>query len=775
MLTTDLLTNNLNDVVTYKEYFAALGYQPKDKIYFRRFKDQGESDGGGNYDQELRFIDNILPTLHRVNDDNNGIFYVVNGGGQRKELVKEAKALFTDFDDFPFNEQIRRLNDFKYEPSIIVKTQKSLHCYWILTGDKDINKWDALQLRMIQHFESDPTIKDRNRVMRLYGFDHHKADPVRVTLIKFTPELVYTMQQFDEILPALQKTAKKATTGTAKRDPGEIIPHGRRHQYVVSRIGYYVAKLPDATENIIFQAVYQDFLENCEQIPQDDPAEFERRYLPAIRKYQSNADEARKDPQFYSKAMSAWKDEHPGEEWETSGATWADAEAAYYKHKELEDRITAGLKEWRKNRVQASESILNDEAGEISTTEEKTQENADFLFKQWAAGEPIPDTPDGTSPTAFFTAHGYLTPEGIPTERGQAIIDAPAEDPAPAENSLSTGKRTFNAAEYLQKYYTGDLTYFSQYKGRKTGIHEDIDKHLTLYPGLAVLGGASSLGKTTFAVNLIDKLLERGETVLFFSLEQLPIEIITKHLAKRVYSIDPFSKLTNLDIKNGAGGPDLEQAKTDFMDTAAKYRLITGDFRTTAANIAEYVERYRQAHDDIKPIVIIDYLQLIAPPKDFKGGIREAIDENLKTLKDMQKNNGLFVLVISSFNRSSNYEPVSYESFKETGMIEFTCDYVLGLQLSVLDADNTAFYSKTGPKGGSMARPDNEKKAIIATEQKKLPKPVEFVCLKNRNGKQYFTAYFDYYPQYDVYIPQQEFKSFSTDLFETPAEEIEII
>jgi hypothetical protein len=262
------------------------------------------------------------------------------------------------------------------------------------------------------------------------------------------------------------------------------------------------------------------------------------------------------------------------------------------------------------------------------------------------------------------------------------------------------------------------------------------------------------LGKTTFVVNLIDRLLDRGETVLYFSLEQLPIEIITKSLARKIYEKDPFTDLTNIDIKNGATSPELEEIKREYAAHATRYQIITGSFRTTAADIVEYVEKYRQTHDgeDCKPIVIIDYLQLIAAPAGFRGGIREYTDENIKALKDMQKRNGLFVLMISNFNRSSNYEPVSYESFKETSMIEYTCDYIWGLQLSILDAENDDFYTVIGSKGGRSERPLDQKRKMVNEAQAETPKRVEFVSLKNRNGKQFFKAFFDYFPQYDCYM-----------------------
>ena len=346
-----------------------------------------------------------------------------------------------------------------------------------------------------------------------------------------------------------------------------------------------------------------------------------------------------------------------------------------------------------------------------------------------------------------YIAEKYPQP-AAPAPREQTT--APATDPAPAADVITAA----DASSYLSGgVFERDIEYFKQYKDRKTGF-EDIDKYLTLYPGLAALGGASSLGKTTFVVNLIDRLLDRGETVLYFSLEQLPIEIITKSLARKIYEKDPFTDLTNIDIKNGATSPELEEIKKEYAAQATRYKIITGSFRTTAADIVEYVEKYRQTHggEDCKPIVIIDYLQLIAAPAGFRGGIREYTDENVKALKDMQKRNGLFVLMISNFNRSSNYEPVSYESFKETSMIEYTCDYIWGLQLSILDAENDDFYTVIGPKGGRNERPIDQKRKMVNEAQAETPKRVEFVSLKNRNGKQFFKAFFDYFPQHDCYI-----------------------
>lgn len=315
-----------------------------------------------------------------------------------------------------------------------------------------------------------------------------------------------------------------------------------------------------------------------------------------------------------------------------------------------------------------------------------------------------------------------------------------------------------SAADYINSgAYDATMAYFQKYQDRKTGF-EHLDQYLTLYPGLAALGGASSLGKSTFCVNLADQLVKQGETVLYIALEQLSIELITKSISRIVKENDPRTPITNEHIKNGARTPDIIAARKQYaQEIGGRCYYVNGDFRMTALQIVEKVEKFIKQHDGVKPVCIIDYLQLIAPPNGgervFRGGIREAIDENLKTLKDMQKRNELFVIVVSSFNRSSNMEPLSYESFKETGMIEFTCDYVWGLQLAIMDAENTSFYSTVDEKKKTPRQTTiDERRKMVNYAQSKEVREVEFISLKNRNGKQFFKVFFDYRPANDQYI-----------------------
>ena len=144
-------------------------------------------------------------------------------------------------------------------------------------------------------------------------------------------------------------------------------------------------------------------------------------------------------------------------------------------------------------------------------------------------------------------------------------------------------------------------------------------------------------------------------------------------------------------------------------------------------------------------------MQLISPPADFRGDVRTATDHIVKLFKTMQIDNELFVCMISNFNRNSYVVPVSYEAFKETGMIEFTCDYVWGLQLSILEDES--FYTKEGSKGGEKETSIKAKRDAIYLASTQNPKEVEFVSLKSRNGKQSYKAFFRYNMAFDTFIP----------------------
>lgn len=355
MLDKSILDNNLNEIVDYKDFFRAFGFTDNDQIYLRSFLDKSKDDKGHNMDILFCVFDHILPTLRERNAKGEGIFFIPNGDGQKDKLVKHARAQYADFDDYSFLEQIEKLNGFELEPSIIIKSKKSLHPYWLLR-DGDIRYFREIQERLIQYFGSDVRIKNESRVMRLYGFEHHKTDtPTLVKLLKFNPELKYTQRQFHELLPRLTRSPKKNVDRTvptqSDRGGKVLIQHGKRHGYLIERLGYYVQTIGDTSDDeMIFALLWSDFQQNCENDDHLDYDHIRSHYFNEIEKTRAKFAEDNKDPGFFKYARKAWMHEHPGEEFDPNVVGWSAIEAAGHRAKEegkiFDDnsRVDAGWK-----------------------------------------------------------------------------------------------------------------------------------------------------------------------------------------------------------------------------------------------------------------------------------------------------------------------------------------------------------------------------------------------------------------------------------------------
>lgn len=86
---------------------------------------------------------------------------------------------------------------------------------------------------------------------------------------------------------------------------------------------------------------------------------------------------------------------------------------------------------------------------------------------------------------------------------------------------------------------------------------------------------------------------------------------------------------------------------------------------------------------------------------------------------------------------------MSFESFKESGGIEYTVDGLWGLQLACID-ENELFAKDTK---------SNDKKRLINEEKGANPRRIELVVLKDRYGRVNEKYFFNYYPHCDYYEP----------------------
>lgn len=294
---------------------------------------------------------------------------------------------------------------------------------------------------------------------------------------------------------------------------------------------------------------------------------------------------------------------------------------------------------------------------------------------------------------------------------------------------------------YIGEKLRSDKVEFLRNKSRKTGF-ENLDRITNLYPGLYVLGAISSLGKTTFACQMADQLSEAGEHVLFFSLEQSRFELVTKGLSRLTAKKNMKSALSAMEIREGKMTPELEEAEKEYSKNGEHEIIYECGFDTTVETILDKVKDYMVKNSGVKPVVIVDYLQIVRPV-DKRQSTKDGVDSNVRAFKKLQTENELVVLLISSLNRSNYLTPVDFESFKESGGIEYTADVIWGLQLSIM---NDEMFDKE--------KALKSKREAVVEAKKRKPREVELVCLKNRYGISSYKCKFDYYAQYDYFVPR---------------------
>ena len=273
----------LNALEVSTEQFLSAFYDPDDIVYFRHFDDKKRgTDPGHNKECRMNNLMSILPVLRKENAADQGIYFVVNGGGQSDAAVKKAgrcRAQFMECDEIPLHDQLEQINSFMLEPSIVVKTRKSLHAYWILKNG-NINHFREIQQGLVRQFNSDPVIVNESRVMRLPGFNHCKQDPIPVTVIHWRPDLKYTQL---ELAKALPKPEKKAERKRDQARAGQQIPEGQRVSALISLIGSL--KHSNLSNEAIRSAIRAENETRC--YPPLTDYELEREVFPAVERFPS--------------------------------------------------------------------------------------------------------------------------------------------------------------------------------------------------------------------------------------------------------------------------------------------------------------------------------------------------------------------------------------------------------------------------------------------------------------------------------------------------------
>lgn len=188
---------------------------------------------------------------------------------------------------------------------------------------------------------------------------------------------------------------------------------------------------------------------------------------------------------------------------------------------------------------------------------------------------------------------------------------------------------------------------------------------------LVIVAARPAMGKTSFALNMIQNLLEKGKGVAFFSLE-MPAE----QLMLRLLSVQTSIQLQRLRL----GDMNSEEFKrlNDAVDKMKYSKLFVDDHGSLNINqLRSKLRKLKSRHPEIE-LAVIDYLQIMS---GVGGKDRHLeVSEISRGLKMLARELEIPIVALSQLNRSlesrSDKRPM-LSDIRESGSIEQDADIIL--------------------------------------------------------------------------------------------------
>ncbi len=189
---------------------------------------------------------------------------------------------------------------------------------------------------------------------------------------------------------------------------------------------------------------------------------------------------------------------------------------------------------------------------------------------------------------------------------------------------------------------------------------------------LTVVAAATGMGKTSLLVKFILAAAEEKKTVAFFSLEMGEAEIVDRLISAKARISS--HKLSRAELSSA----DWDRIYSVTSNIADSSLYINDDpFKTVDAITACCRKvKYRKGLD----LVVIDYLQLITPDKEYRGFREKEVASIADGLKKMAKSLDVPVIVASQLSRSveNRYGKIpKLSDLRESGAIEQSADQVI--------------------------------------------------------------------------------------------------
>ena len=211
--------------------------------------------------------------------------------------------------------------------------------------------------------------------------------------------------------------------------------------------------------------------------------------------------------------------------------------------------------------------------------------------------------------------------------------------------------------------------------GVKTGFIE-LDNKLDRIDrtDLVIVGARPSMGKTTFAQNImLDLAVNQGEVVLFMSGEMSKEQIMERMISGLGQIPLKQVRSARFDAEGAAG---IQQAIQVIQNCPI---FINDKASPSLADIRREARKVKQKTGGRLNAIVVDYLQIMTPPEKSGNKVQEIGDISWG-LKKIAKDFGCPVIALSQLNRSleqrPNKRPVMSD-IRESGAIEQDADIIM--------------------------------------------------------------------------------------------------
>ncbi|NLK66906.1 MAG: replicative DNA helicase [Campylobacteraceae bacterium] len=242
---------------------------------------------------------------------------------------------------------------------------------------------------------------------------------------------------------------------------------------------------------------------------------------------------------------------------------------------------------------------------------------------------------------------------------------------------------------------------------------------------LIIIAARPGMGKTAFALNTIQKTLDMGKGVVFFSLE-MP----ASQLMMRILSAKTSISLSNMIV--GKMDDDEFSRFGDACDEMSEKKLFVYDHSyVNIHQIRTQLRKLKSKHEEIS-LCVIDYIGLMMSSSNFSERHLQ-IAEISRGLKLLARELKLPVIALSQLNRGlesrSNKRPM-LSDLRESGAIEQDADVILFVYRGDVYAQQEEDERRERWINEGKAPEDYQPKFVSNANEEKA----EIIVGKNRNG-----------------------------------------